>query len=278
MVPCFLHEWCGRRQLTLLGSGVSDYLDPVFDPCHTPEIIERVGAELRRATDWDICDWQDLSADSPLQALGESFADTPCSVVRLEGSFEDFLAARSKDLRRNLRRYRERAEAVGPVSFEAVEEPDAELMDSLVRMHGERWAAAGERGMFESNGSAAFTREAAEKLASRGAVRMFTVRFLNRSAAMLLAFRHETALFCYMSAFDPRHQALGFGRELLAQTFRHAHVHGYKQWNFLRGEEHFKFSWGATAVPKRRVRIVRYGGRIPGMLTPSLRQSPLGNP
>ena len=30
VLPCFRHEWNGRRQLTLVGSRVSDYLDPLF--------------------------------------------------------------------------------------------------------------------------------------------------------------------------------------------------------------------------------------------------------
>src|SRR3954453_23575296 len=34
VLPCFLHEWNSRRQLTLVGTGVSDYLDPIFDPNH----------------------------------------------------------------------------------------------------------------------------------------------------------------------------------------------------------------------------------------------------
>jgi CelD/BcsL family acetyltransferase involved in cellulose biosynthesis len=105
VLPCFRHEWNGRRQLTLVGSGVSDYLDPVFEPQWVAGIVEGVRAQLNRWTDWDICDWQDLSQDTPLQILGTALEETPCGALSLDQSFDDFLAARPKDLRRNLRRY-----------------------------------------------------------------------------------------------------------------------------------------------------------------------------
>ena len=43
----------------------------------------------------------------------------------------------------------------------------------------------------------------------------------------------------------------------LAGALEYAHRHGYGQWNFLRGGEPYKFSWGAQAIPKCRVLICR---------------------
>jgi CelD/BcsL family acetyltransferase involved in cellulose biosynthesis len=255
VLPCFLHEWSGRRQMTLLGAGVSDYLDPLFEASQTDAIIELARAELRRRDDWDLCDWQDLSRDTPLQALGGVVEDTPCSAVRIDQPFESFMAARPKDLRRNLRRYKEKAEAIAPVTFDVAESATAELMDALVALHTARWAKAGEAGMIEANRSEAFLRDIAARFSEAGWLRIFTVRFGDGIAAILLAFRDEATIYSYLSAFDPHYEEFGFGRELLAQAFRYAHERGYRQWNFLRGDEPYKFSWGAQAVAKRRVAI-----------------------
>ncbi len=40
LVPCFLHEWEGSRQLTLIGSGISDYLEPAIAPAFCKEIVD----------------------------------------------------------------------------------------------------------------------------------------------------------------------------------------------------------------------------------------------
>ncbi len=109
LVPCFLHEWQGRRQLTLLGSGISDYLEPLLAPQYRAEILELLSSSLREMPGWDVCDWQDLSSPTALAGLGESQEDTPCSEILITGDWEDFYNARPRGLRRNLRRYAEKA-------------------------------------------------------------------------------------------------------------------------------------------------------------------------
>src|SRR4051812_45743965 len=143
VLPCFLHDWNGRRQMTLIGSGISDYLDPLFEPAHADEILDLIGAELRMRSDWEICQWQDLSRGTPLARLGTVLEETPCSAIPIEQPFDDFLAARPREVRRNLRRERAKAAAIGPVRFEVAESAHPELMDALVKLHGARWTKAG---------------------------------------------------------------------------------------------------------------------------------------
>jgi len=114
VLPLFLHQWDGRRQLTLIGSGISDYLDPSFALECTPHIIDRILEELSQWSDWDICDWQDLSPDTPLAALGTRVKDSPCSFIPLDLPFEEYMASRPKDLKRNLRRSKERRKRSPP--------------------------------------------------------------------------------------------------------------------------------------------------------------------
>ncbi|HLK46936.1 MAG TPA: GNAT family N-acetyltransferase [Bryobacteraceae bacterium] len=255
VLPCFLHRWEGRRQLTLVGSGITDYLDPLFRPGSEAEIVAMLRGELRQWSDWEVCDWQDLSRDTPLRALGAITDDIPCSQITLDEPFETFLSRRPKDLKRNLRRYRDKAEAIGPVEFEVSNHANPVLVDSLVQLHRARWAKSGQRGMIEANCSEAFLREITALPELQDVLRIFTVRFCGCRAAILLAICNETTIFSYLSAFDPRHEAFGFGRELLAQALRYAHEHGYNRWNFLRGGEAYKFSWGARPVAKCRLII-----------------------
>jgi CelD/BcsL family acetyltransferase involved in cellulose biosynthesis len=257
VMPLFLHEWHGRRQLTLIGAGISDYLDPLFQPDCTDEIVQRIASELHGWTDWDCCDWQDLSRDTPLAGLGVAAPDTPCSSITMEASYAEFLAKRPKDLRRNLRRYKEKAQAIAPVTFQVADSADEFLMCSLIALHRERWNSAGEPGMIDANGSESFLRAMAVAFAGRGWLRIFTVRFGDSIAAVLLAFCDRTNIFSWLSAFDPKYEEFGFGRELLARAIGYAHARGCRNWNFLRGAEPYKFSWGARPVPKCRVLISR---------------------
>jgi CelD/BcsL family acetyltransferase involved in cellulose biosynthesis len=267
IVPCFRHQWNGLRQMTLIGSGISDYLEPAIDPQHCPAILHRLRDHLQAEMDWGICDWQDLSIDTPLRGLRSegnfdlaSTADLPCSEIRLEGTFDEFRNARPKDLKRNLRRYKEKAEAVGHVHFEVVKKTQPELIKALIDLHDAKWQKRGEPGMIQANGSAEFLCDVANKFAPGDMLRFFSLRFRDQIAAIILAFPYGSTMFGYLSAFDPKHEALGLGRTLLLEAIRYCYQNGYQAWNFLRGDEPYKFWWGAQVIPKCRVRLIRTNG------------------
>lgn len=95
VLPCFLHEWNDRRRLTLIGSGVSDYLDPPLNVAHQPAILGALRKHLAMSNDWDVCDWQGLALNTFLAALvkdmnGSTSNETPCSETTLAGDFEQF--------------------------------------------------------------------------------------------------------------------------------------------------------------------------------------------
>jgi CelD/BcsL family acetyltransferase involved in cellulose biosynthesis len=263
-VPCFLHDWNGRRQLTLIGSGISDYLEPAIERGHAPAAIELLQQFLQSRAEWDVCDWQDLDADSPLAAVrGDGFevetrAGQPCSRIPLRGTFGDFWHARGKDLRRNVRRYGLRAAENGAVEFDVVQEPDPELLRSLIALHGARWEARGEPGMIAVNQAAEFLCDVSRQLAHAGLLRIFIVRFRKEIAALNLAFLFRNTIFSYLSAFDPEQEYFGFGRMLLLEAIRYCYEHQVTSWNFLRGDEPYKFFWGAEVVPKLRIYVRRF--------------------
>jgi CelD/BcsL family acetyltransferase involved in cellulose biosynthesis len=81
------------------------------------------------------------------------------------------------------------------------------------------------------------------------------VRFRGELAAVNLGFLFRDTFSSYMSAFDPEHEYFGFGRMLLYRAIQYCYANRVRFWDFLRGEEPYKFSWGALAVPKRRVYV-----------------------
>ena len=255
LVPCFLHHWEGRRQITLIGSGISDYLEPLIHSEYRAEVIGGLHSYLQSSGDWDICNWQDLAADTCLSQLEGSLLepDMSCSEVPLNGSFEEFWKDRSKDMRRNLRRYTDRARSVGSVCFQAVTSADEELMDALIRLHAARWEKRGESGMIAANNSGPFLRDVACAFAARGNLRLFIARFREQVAALVLGFLCRNTLYAYLSAFDPEYEGFGFGRNLLYEAFRFAYGQHYSAWNFCRGNEQYKLSWGAHFIEKRRL-------------------------
>jgi CelD/BcsL family acetyltransferase involved in cellulose biosynthesis len=264
LIPMFLHEWEGKRQLTLIGSGISDYLEPAIEPDLAMQISGQLWRHLAAMPDWDLCNWQDLAADSAIDicAAGHPLVvnkspDLPCSEIPIDGDFSTYWNTRPSGLRRNLRRYRDKAEQIAAIEIEITETVSEECLKALIGLHSARWREQGEPGTIAANRSAAFLRDVVQALAGRNGVLFFALRFQGEIAAVILAFPYRATIYAYLSAFDPVHAAFGFGRTLLYEALCYCFARKYKAWNFLRGDEPYKFEWGAREIKKARLIVAR---------------------
>ncbi|MBV9302607.1 MAG: GNAT family N-acetyltransferase [Acidobacteriaceae bacterium] len=260
VIPCFRHEWNGRRQLTLIGSGISDYLEPAISSEHVPDILDGIQSHLASDPNWDMCDWQDLSGDTPLKRVTSSATlqavlreDTVCTEIPISGGFEEFWRSLPKQLRQNCRRDKRRAETTGTLEFETTQHVDPELLNALIHLHGARWHRSGETGVIAQNRAADFLRDIAVEFANLGILQFFTLRIERELVAILLCFLYANTVFFYLSGFDPERETLGVGRLLLWEALRYCFQKEYSSWNFLRGTEDYKFQWGAQATSKCRL-------------------------
>lgn len=264
IVPCFRHEWKGKRQITLIGSGVSDYLEPGIPGEHGPTVLKMLAEELQRDADWDVCNWQDLNADTPLRSMPPDHGfrtivepDVACSEARICGDFDQWWAERPHGLRRNIRRYLEKARSIAEPEFYVTPKAEPEIINALTALHAARWHRQGEPGMIAANRSSGFLREVCDRFGCAGMLRLFALRFQTKIVAVICSFPYRKTLFSYLSAFDPDCERFGFGRLLLYYSLRYAFKEHYKAWNFLRGDESYKFDWAAQSIPKCRVIITR---------------------
>ncbi len=264
VVPCFRHEWDGKRQITMIGSGISDYLEPGITGEHSRAVVEMLAEHLRCDREWDVCSWQDLNAATPLGSLplDQDLAigvepETECTETQIAGNFEHWWEQRPHGLRRNVRRYLEKARSIAEPEFCISSKAEPEIVNALISLHAVRWERHGRPGMIVANKSGPFLREAFDRFACAGMLSLFALRFQGKIVAVICSFPYRNRLFSYLSAFDPEYEIYGFGRLLLYYSMRYAFEEHYIGWNFLRGSEPYKFDWGARSIAKCRVIITR---------------------
>lgn len=260
VVPCFVHQWNGARQVTLVGSGISDFLDPLLTPRLEDEIIEEMGRQLQSFTEWDICSWQDLARDTRLSAIGRAFRleryqDTICSEAELMPDFETYWRQRPHHLLRNVRRYGDKARSKYELSFCISAESNADLLETLFKLHAAQWKAKGEAGMLEANGSGHFLADISGKFAERDMLRIFSLSCDCRVVASMLAFVYNGKIFGYLTGSDPAYHWYRVASLLLSEALRYACMHGFRAWNFCRGDEPYKSDWGGRPIPRCRLLI-----------------------
>lgn len=263
LLPLFLYRRDdGARTLAFLGAGPSDYLDGIVAPGREAEVGAAVMAHLAGDPGWDLCDWEQLPAGSPLLAWpapvgwrDETTAGDPCPVLPLPGRIEDLPCTRQLA---NLRKYRRRAAARGELALETADAADLPAaLSTLLELHRVRWSARGGAGQLADPAMPGFLATAASAFAARGALALHLLRLGGRPIAGLLGFRERGTLCCYLQGSDPGFHALSPGVLLLGAVVERAIAEGLAAVDLLRGLEPYKLWWGAEPRPTYRRRLRR---------------------
>ena len=249
LVPLFIWGYPETRRLSLAGSGITDYLDPLIQPGDAAAVVEHLA---RNRADWEVADLQELRAGSPLlDAPVNSLACevqrySVCPVLVLPRSMEEVEAALDARFRTNLRRASNRLERAGRVEFEMAGETSLEeYLDALFRLHGARWNASDEPGMLATARLQSFHREVAAGMLARGMLRFHGLRLDGRLIAVQYNLAAHGREYAYLSGFDPAFAKLSPGMLLVAHAIRSAIAEGSGEFDFLRKAEDFKYLWGA---------------------------------
>lgn len=264
LLPLLVWQDGEVRRLVPVASGQSDYSDALVDPVAEPEAVTELWtAILATAGRWDELLLPDLRPDSPLLGPvpeGWGAIDEPhevCPVLVLPDA-PPLLAALSKSRRRKVVHDRHRAAALGGVT-ESIAGSDeiGEALDALFALHAARWEAAGEPGVLAESRIQAFHRAAAPALAQAGLLRLSVVRLTGRIVAVLLGFADGRRGYSYINGVDQSVPGQSFGTLAFGCAIEDALAGGTGEFHFLRGEEPYKYSWGAEARTTVRRRIVR---------------------
>lgn len=269
LAPLFTWDDGPARVLSLLGAGVSDYLDALFDPAHLEAcaiaLASHLGAlRLGRAEErWDRCDLEPLPASSPLLRMptppgcrAEQRTEAVCPTLALPDAVEDLARVVPRETLRNARRARARAEASGRLALVTADAASrVAILEALIALHGQRWSGQGEPGMLVSEEVRALHREASAAFLAAGALRLHAVTLDGRIIAALYGLAgHGVARF-YLQGFDPAFERCSPGALVVAHALEEAVRDGYREADFLRGRERYKYLWGAVDRPTYRLTI-----------------------
>jgi CelD/BcsL family acetyltransferase involved in cellulose biosynthesis len=248
----------GERRLLLAGNGISDHLDACLDPNRCGELHEILKHCLHEIAGWDTCEFNQLPQDSILHQLdfdrtAALLEGDACPVLSLENGFEGI----PKRQREKLRYYRNRIGKTGRWEItQAGVETVRPTLDSLFSLHELRWRERAEPGVLENETVRAFHLEAAANLARVNALRLYTLGLDGAVIGVLYAFVGGKRTCFYLSGFDPAHEKLSPGTLLIGHAIEQAIHDGCDRFDFLRGTEPYKYSWGA--IDERAFRFIAH--------------------
>lgn len=278
LAPLFAERYFGLpvRRLALIGTGNTDYLDLLLAPetasAALSLILDAIAAEPKR---WDFCDFQQLRLNSHL--LAEDLAlplqrrvleQEVCPVLSLPAGPNPLEAVLPTRLRSNLRYYGRRIEREGGSLGIADPEGLTDAMDALFQLHETRWRRRKLPGVFTNPRVRRFHLLVARGFAERGWLRLHTLSFEKEIKAALYCFHCRGRAYYYAGGFDPTLARLSPGTVLTGRAVHAAADEGVQEFDFLRGDESYKYTWSATNRTNHRVLCWRMG--TPGALAPRL--------
>jgi len=258
LAPIYLEDGPYGRRLLPIGIGVSDYLDVLIDP-EVGGVGEALLGALAGEPGWDSLELEEMgegaagsSLPCPPRWTDRVSAQSACPGLTLSGGVDaDGLPLElSPKRRQNVRRSLRAAEARGPVT---VEQPGSEdFLSALVILHNARWQSRGESGVLADERVSAFQNEATTALATAGLARFFTLRIAGQLAAAYYGLLWRDRAAFYLSGFDPAFEYESPLTVLIGHGMRDAVQRGATDFSFLRGQEGYKYLWGATDRWNRR--------------------------
>jgi CelD/BcsL family acetyltransferase involved in cellulose biosynthesis len=247
-----------RRVVRFIGgTEVADYLDVIAPADKLHDVWSAVlDCLLDCHSDWDVIDLHSLPQWSPsremlpqiAQEKGLSCAVMPedvCPVVSLPGDFETYLMSLRKKDRHELRRKVRKLEGREDVRWYLVPPTDAEQMHDAMHTFLDLHRKSGtDKAHFMNEDMASFFFETVEALLPTGWLDLAILEVDKEPAAAYFSFNYNERIYLYNSGYDPRFSSYSAGIALLVYRIHKAILQGAKHFDFLRGDEEYKYDFG----------------------------------
>jgi CelD/BcsL family acetyltransferase involved in cellulose biosynthesis len=262
LAPLVLRRRGPFRVLTELGKEPGNYWDVLSRPGREGEVAAAVTAEIgRRAREWDAVALRALpqgsAIETALAARGMRIRSRPPAAhpgIELPATFDEYLARlpskRRKDLRRHLRQLDE-----GELSYSVVERPsDLERAIADWQSLRVRWWEARGRRLDPEHASPrfrAFLLDAMPRLVPAGLAEVWEFRRGGAVVGIEISLTDPRRFYAWLDGYDPDAAALGLGKVAVAEGIRTSIAAGRSYFDFMVGDEPYKYWYGAEDRHRR---------------------------
>jgi CelD/BcsL family acetyltransferase involved in cellulose biosynthesis len=261
----------GRSVLNMVGCrDVSDYLDVISEAGQEDGVYQALLDYLEdEAVEFDLIDLCNIPQASltftRLREKAESRGyqtlvevEDVCPIIPLPETWDDYLMSIDKKQRHEIRRKLRKADAADTRFVIVASNDDLQAaMQAFVDLHQK---STPEKDEFMDAQMQGFFFEVAQVLQDNGWLQLAFVEMDGEKTASLLNFDYGDAILVYNSGYDPtQHRHLSPGIVVTARCIEYAISLGRRKFDFLRGDEVYKYRFGAVETEVRRLLIAKPG-------------------
>lgn len=244
------------NMLLPMGSGESDYNGFILKKDRERDALNAILSFLKKQH-WDIMRLGDVQAESPTAAfITDSCAavrlpytqseHTPCPYIVLPHTVEEFATTLTTHFKKNLRNRSRKLAELGALHFTVSPHdiPVPEAMAAFFKLHENRWGEQGQKGALADPRVKSMHLEAAQRLE-----RYFHTGFLElngKRIACQYGYTYNNNRYSYLRGWDPEYKKMGVANVLLMDLIEKAISMRIKEYDFMRGDEGYKFEFTGT--------------------------------
>ena len=249
-----------RRLLRLIGSvDASDYLDLIAVRGREREVFDAMLDVLAQSAEWDVLDLYNVPAGSPTRSIlpaleaerGWTFTDEQqvvCPIITLPTAFEDYVQSLDKKERHELRRKLRRGEGTEGLTWCAITGDDhSHDLDAAAEAFIDlMMKSRSDKSDFMTDRMRRFFHQMIHATHAGGFLHLSFLEVQGVKAATYLSFDYGQKRLVFNSGLETTgFQSLSAGIVLVARMIEDAIKRGYTEFDFLRGDEEYKYRLGA---------------------------------
>ena len=246
---------CNGEQKTIrfLGEGVSDFADflvwgdryDFFHQCLS--LLDKTckGADV---------ELQQFPKNSPnyaplmsvLKEKGYAFRESvieKCPYLSISDGWEDYYASVSNKHRYDIRRCKRRLEEQGKLSFTRFNVVDQKHIDEFSQINIQRQRSLNRPSLYENPFKHKFVMAVSRKLNDIGMMDAAALFHNDRMISYVYGFCYRRIHYYWNISFLPEYARYSPGKILLYHLLSDSFKKGYRKFDFMRGDEKYKFIW-----------------------------------
>jgi CelD/BcsL family acetyltransferase involved in cellulose biosynthesis len=268
------------KVLKFLGSGdvCVDYPDLILKAENVTALAkviwDHLFGPLRR--EWDIFEYYEVPNNSPVLDAFCKLSDIDsrcikrelidysiCPYISLPESWNEYLQNFSQKGRYSINFSKKRLEQQGKMVLRFCEDANdlPGEMQKLITLKRKSVTGAGEQGNFATQEFERFHHHIARKFLEKGLLFLCSIQISGKHVGSFYGFKYNNTLYNYMISVERGiYKRVSIGRALLAYCIEEAIKNNYREFDFLRGDENYKYDW--TKLDRRNLSQRIYNRKV----------------
>ena len=285
ILPLFLQnthlnkDWHSGRVLQYAGSSYlyPDHLDIICAEKHAPVCLQAVFDFLFNVTQqqpWDILylpyladnscllDWLTNTTALPFKFNIQQTSTAPY-IAMASNSFDEYMGRFNSKQRYNIRSRQKKLCSQHNTQYISCQ-PDelSSGLDILFKLHARRAEQKDIESSFQGKNVINFHHDLLNQIADTNWPQLKLLKNDQQTLAALYGFTFADRFFFYQIAHDPEWTRLGPGKVILYHAIAEAFANGQQEYNFLQGQESYKYQW--TAQERKIYSVTLYNDTLRG--------------